>query len=128
MKIVRSSLALFLAALCIVPTTAFAQSHVIGAGALNAAVQQRAARDQADRDAVLALLQRSEVKEIAAKAGLSLDKATAAVSLLQGSELQQTAAQARQVQNDLAGGMSTRSILTVTIVILALLVVLAVAT
>jgi hypothetical protein len=128
MKIVRSSLALFLAAMCVVPTTAFAQDHVIAASALNAAVQQRAARDQADRDAVLSLLQRAEVKEIASMAGLSLDKAKAAVSLLQGPELQQTAAQARQVQNDLAGGMSTRSILTVTIVILALLVVLAVAT
>ena len=85
---------------------ASAQNHVIGKSALDKAVQQRVSREQADREAILSLLQRAEVRDIAAKAGLSLDKAPAAVSTLQGTDLAQAAAQARQVQNDLAGGAS----------------------
>ena len=101
---------------------ASAQNHVIGKAALDNAVQDRVSREQADRDAILSLLQRAEVRDIAAKAGLSLDKAPAAVSTLQGTELAQAAAQARQVQNDLAGGASV-VVSTTTIIIVLLLVI-----
>jgi hypothetical protein len=80
--------------------------------------------EQADRDAILSLLQRAEVRDVAAKAGLSLDKAQAAVSTLQGTDLQQAASQARQVQNDLAGGASTVVISTTTIIIVLLIVLI----
>jgi hypothetical protein len=81
-------------------------------------------REQADREAILSLLQRAEVREVAAKAGLSLDKAQTAVATLQGADLQQAASQARQVQNDLAGGASTIVISTTTVIIVLLLVLL----
>jgi hypothetical protein len=123
MKIARHSLAVVLAVLLVAPM-ASAQSHVIGKAALDNAVQDRVSREQADRDAILSLLQRAEVRDIAAKAGLSLDKAPAAVSTLHGSELAQAAAQARQVQNDLAGGASTVVISTTTIIIVLLLIVI----
>jgi hypothetical protein len=123
MTSVRRSLAVFLAVLLMAPM-ASAQNHVIGKAALDNAVQEKVSRDQADREAILSLLQRAEVREIAAKAGLSLDKAPAAVSALQGSELAQAAAQARQVQNDLAGGASTIVISTTTIIIVLLLILL----
>ena len=123
MTIVRRSLAVCLAVLLVAPM-ASAQNHVIGKSALDNAVQERVSREQADRDAILSLLQRAEVREIAAKAGLSLDKAPAAVSTLQGSELAQAAAQARQVQNDLAGGASVVMISMTTIIILVLLIIL----
>ncbi len=123
MKIVRRSLAVCLAVLFMAPM-ASAQDHVIGQSALDRAVQQRVSQEQADREAITSLLQRSEVREIAAKAGLSLDKAQAAVSTLQGRDLQQAAQQARQVQNDLAGGASTIVISTTTIIIVLLLVIL----
>jgi hypothetical protein len=103
---------------------ASAQDHVIGKSTLDQAVQQRVTSEQADRDAIRSLLQRPEVREIAAKAGLSLDKAQTAVSTLQGSDLQQAASQARQVQNDLAGGASVVVISTTTIIIILLLVLL----
>ncbi|MDQ3348326.1 MAG: hypothetical protein M3545_10200 [Acidobacteriota bacterium] len=103
---------------------AAAQDHVITTSELNQAVQQRVTSEQADRAAITSLLQRAEVRQVAAKAGLSLDKAQAAVSALQGADLQQAASQARQVQNDLAGGASTVVISTTTIILVLLIVLI----
>jgi len=126
MRIVLRFLAVCLVVLLMAPA-AGAQDHVISKSALDKAVQQRVSQEQADRAAILSLLQRSEVREIAAKAGLSLDKAQAAVSTLEGQDLYQAAQQASQIQNDLAGGASTVVISTTTIIIVLLLVILIVA-
>ena len=126
MKIVRRSIAVCLAVVFMAPL-AYAQDHVIGRAALDQAVQQRVTREQADRSAIRSLLQRADVREVAAKAGLSLDKAQAAVSTLQGADLQQAASHARQVQNDLAGGASTVVISTTTIILVLLIVLLLIA-
>jgi len=123
MRIVRRVLAVCLAVLFMAPAVR-AQDHVIGQSALDKAVQQRVSQEQADRDAILSVLKRSEVRDIASKAGISLDTATAAVATLHGQDLQQAAQQARQVQNDLAGGASTVVISTTTIIIVLLLVIL----
>jgi methionine-rich copper-binding protein CopC len=123
MRIVRRSLAVCLAVLLMAPA-AGAQDHVISKSALDKAVQERVSEEQADREAIVSLLQRSEVRDIAAKAGLSLDKAQAAVSTLQGKDLQTAAQQARQVENDLAGGSTTVVISTTTIIIVLLIVIL----
>jgi hypothetical protein len=123
MRIVRHSLAVCLAVLFMAPM-ASAQEHVIGKSALDKAVQQRVTSEQADRAAILSLLERTDVREVAAKAGLSLEKAQAAVSTLQGADLQQAASQARQVQNDLAGGASVVVISTTTIIIVLLIVLI----
>lgn len=126
MKLVRRSLAVCLAVLFMAPA-ASAQSNVIGKSALDKAVQTRVAAEQADREAIQSLLQRAEVREVAGKAGLSLDKAAAAVSTLQGNDLAQLAEQARQVNNQLSGGASTIVISTTTIIIVLLIVLLIVA-
>ena len=126
MKLVRRTLAVFLAVLVMAPV-ANAQNHVINKSALDKAVQARVAQDQADREVIASLLARPEVREVAAKAGLSLEKASAAVSTLQGTDLRDVANQARQVNNDLAGGASTVVISTTTIIIILLLIVLIVA-
>ena len=126
MRIVRRFFAICLAVLFMAPAVR-AQDHVVGQSALDQAVQQRVSQEQADREAIVALLQRSEVRDIASKAGISMEKAEAAVSTLQGKDLQQAAQQARQVQNDLAGGASTVVISTTTIIIVLLLVILIVA-
>jgi hypothetical protein len=104
-----------------------AQSNVISKSALDKAVQERVSRDQADREAIRTLLQREEVRDVAGKAGLSLDKALAAVSTLDGAQLQQLADQSRQIDNQLSGGASTIVISTTTIIIVLLLVILIVA-
>jgi hypothetical protein len=123
MKLLRRSLAVCLAVLLTAPSLS-AQSHVINKSALDKAVQQRVSQEQADRDSIVALLHRSEVRDVAARAGLSLDKAEAGVSALKGDQLSQVASQARQVQNDLAGGASTIVISTTTIIIVLLIVIL----
>ena len=123
MRIVRRLLAVTLALLLVAPATQ-AQTHVINKSALSQAVQERVSQDQADREAILLLLHRQEVKQIAAQAGLSLQKAEAAVSTLNGEDLRDLAAQSRQVQNDLAGGASNIVISTTTIIIVLLIIIL----
>lgn len=123
MRIVRRSLAVILAALLVAPA-AQAQTHVVSKAALARAVQERVVQDQADRDAILGLLARTEVRQIAAQAGLPLEKAQAAVSTLQGQDLRNLASQARQVNNDLAGGASNIVISTTTIIIVLLIIIL----
>jgi hypothetical protein len=98
------------------------QTHVIDKSALDHAVQQRVSQDRADRETLREFLQNSQVKSIAAKAGLSVEKAESAVSTLQGDELHRAAGQARQVNQDLAGGATV--VITTTTIIIALLVVI----
>lgn len=122
MKVVRTLIASCLAILLAAPHVG-AQTHVISKSALEDAVKARVAQDQADRDAIRSLLRRAEVREIAKKAGLSVEKAEAAVSTLEGNDLQQLASQARQAQNDLAGG-ATVVITTTTIIVILLIIIL----
>lgn len=126
MSIVRRSLAVCLAVLFMAPA-ASAQNHVVGKAALDKAIQERVSRDQADREAISTLLQRNEVREIAAKAGISLEKAQLAVGTLEGNDLRELASHARAVESDLAGGQSAVVISTTTIIIVLLLVILIVA-
>lgn len=123
MKIVQRSIAICLSILVLAPVVS-AQDNVIGKSALDQAVQQRIGQEQADREAIRALLQRAEVREVANKAGLSLEKAQAAVSMLQGQDLNRAASQALQVQDNLAGGASTIVISTTTIIIVLLVLLL----
>jgi hypothetical protein len=99
------------------------QTHVINPKALDHAVQQRVVQDQADREAIRTFLQNPAVRGVADKAGLSVEKAEAAVSTLQGDELRQAAGQARVVNAQLAGG-DTIVITTTTIIIILLIVIL----
>jgi hypothetical protein len=127
MRIVRRFLAGCLGILMMAPA-AGAQNHVIGKSALDRAVQQRVSREQADREVILSLLRRQDVRDIAGKAGLSLDQARAGVSLLQGNDLAQAAEQARVAQDSLAGGGNvTVSTTTIIIVLLLLILVLVIA-
>lgn len=122
MKIVRRSVAVVLSVLILAP--AAQAQHVISKSALDQAVQQRMTQEQSDREAIASLLRRDDVRGIAAQAGLSLDHANAAVAMLQGDDLRELASQARQAQNDLAGGASTVVISTTTIIIVLLIIIL----
>jgi hypothetical protein len=127
MRIVRRFLVGCLTILMIAPA-AGAQDHVISKSALDQAVQERVSREQADRDVILSLLQRQDVRDIAGKAGLSIDQARAGISLLQGTDLAQAAEQARVVQDSLAGGGNvTVSTTTIIIVLLLLILILVIA-
>ena len=117
-----SVLAILLMVLMAVPRLG-AQSHAAPQSALDAAVQQHVAGVSADREAVLRVLDRSEVKTVAERAGIDLRRATSAVSTLQGEELAQVVAQARQVEDALTGGQS-RVVISTTLIIIALLVLI----
>lgn len=123
MQMFRRFLGASLVVLLTAPVAFAQQTHVINQSALDQAVQQRVSQEQADREAIRTFLQNPTVKEVAAKAGVSVDKAEAAVSTLQGDELRQAASQARNVNDQLAGG-STLVISTWTIIIVLLVIVL----
>lgn len=125
MSILRRSLALCLAGMMMAPVARAQQpQHAIDQAALDSAIQLRVAQQQADREAIRTLLRRAEVRDVAAKAGLSIARADAAISVLQADELRELAQQARHVENDLAGGASTVVISTTTIIIILLLIIL----
>jgi uncharacterized protein DUF6627 len=123
MRLFRRFLAILLALLVMAPA-ANAQDHVIGRAALDKAVQQRVSQEQGDREVILALLRRQDVRDIAAKAGLSIEKAQTGVTMLHGKDLHQAAQQARQAEDSLAGGASTVTISTTTIIIVLLIIIL----
>ena len=126
MQMFRRLLGTTLVVLFLAPAAFAQQTHVINQSALDQAVQQRVSQDQADREAIRTFLHNPTVKGVAAQAGLSVDKAEAAVSTLQGDELRQAAGQARVVNGQLAGG-STIVISTTTIIIVLLVILLIVA-
>jgi hypothetical protein len=126
MQMFRRILCATLAVMLSAPAAWAQQTHVINKSALEQAVQQRVSQDQADRDAIRSFLQNPQVKSVAAKAGLPIEKAEKAVSTLQGDELRQAAGQARAVNQDLAGG-ATVVITTTTIIIILLIVILIIA-
>ena len=76
-----------------------------------------AASTQADREAVLRVLQHSEVARLASQIGLDLRRATSAVAMLDGQELADLAARARRVDRALAGGQKSVTISTTMIII-----------
>jgi hypothetical protein len=126
MQMFRRILGTALAVLMCAPAAWAQQAHVIDKSALAQAVQGRVSQDQADREAIRSFLQNPQVKSVAEKAGLSVERAEAAVSTLQGDQLRQAAGQARAVNQDLAGG-ATVVITTTTIIIVLLIIILIVA-
>jgi hypothetical protein len=112
----------------VLSSSAFAQQrHVIDQTALAGAVSQRAADQEAQRAEVREALARPEVRELAAKSGVSMDRLTASIATLDGNDLQNAAGMASQVNDTLAGGASVIVISTTTIIIVLLLILLLVA-
>ena len=123
MRTTVSIVAILLMVLTSMPRVQAQATHTAPQSAIDAALQQHAAGAAADREAVLRVLGRSEVKDVAEKAGIDLRRATGAVATLDGGELAQVAAQAQQVEQALAGGQS-RVVISTTLIIIALLVLI----
>ena len=101
-----------------------APAHSASQAALDAALQQQTAATAAERDAVLRVLDHAQVKEVAGRAGIDLRQAKSAVAAMTGEQLAQVSAQAKAVDQALAGGASTLVISTTTIIIILLVVIL----
>jgi hypothetical protein len=99
-------------------------AHSASQAALDAALQQQTATTTAERDAVLRVLDHSQVKEVAGRVGIDLRQAKSAVAAMNGEQLAQVSAQAKAVDQALAGGASTVVISTTTIIIALLVIIL----
>ena len=99
------------------------QRHVVGAGEIQARIDQQIGQADADRQAIQAMLQRADVREIAGSAGLDLQRVSAAAAVLSGPTLENLAAQARQVNAGLVGGEG-KVVISVTALIIILLIIL----
>ena len=114
-----------LLAVAMAATPAYAgQQHIVSTDQLASTLDEQLKADDGDRSAVREALARPEVREQAAKLGVDLSRAIAAVDTLQGSDLARAADAARQVNDQLAGGASTITITTTTLIIVLLLVIL----
>lgn len=116
-------LVILLSTLIAVPRAQAQTPHAATHSAMDAAVQEHVASIASDRDDVLRVLNLPQVKTVADQTGLDLRKATTAVATLQGQDLATVAAQARQVEQSLAGGQS-KIVISTTMIIIALLVLI----
>jgi len=99
-------------------------AHSAPQAVLDAALQQHTVAAVADRDAVLRVLDHAQVKEVAGRMGVDLRQAKSAVATMDAPQLAQVSAQAKTVDQALAGGASTVVISTTTIIIALLVVIL----
>ncbi len=110
--------------LSVVAPRVFAQtSHAAPPASLDAAVQEHVSKADSDRQMVQRLLERADVKAVAGGAGIDLRSAAVAVNGLDGQDLAGVAAQARAVEQALAGGQS-RVVINTTLLIVGLLVLI----
>jgi hypothetical protein len=123
MRSTRSVLAVVLSILVVAPSLS-AQVHVARQQALDAAVQQHVSATDQDRETVRLFLERSEVRAIAGKYGVDIQRADSAVATMNAADLASVAAKARQADEALAGGQSSFTISTTTIIIVLLVLIL----
>ena len=121
-----------IAALLLIPMFLFSspalagQHRIVDAAAMDQALAGKAQTERAQRDAVQRVLDRDDVRQMAASMGLSVADARAAVATLSGAELASAAAQAGAVEGAaLSGGASTITIsLTVALLLLIIVILL----
>jgi len=117
------SLTIMVTITTVVPRAHAQTAHIASQAAIDAALQERVTATEADRDRVLRLLERPEIRDLAGQVGLDLLQAKDAVATLDGDELAVLATQAQQVESALVGGQSSVTIST-TMIIIGLLVLI----
>ena len=122
MERIRTSVLAMLFALCMsLPLSA--QQHVADLATLDQVVAGHVGQKADDREAIRRLLEIERVREVAKGAGVDLRRVETAVAALDDAEVGLIAAQARAVNEVLAGGQSTVTIST-TVIIVGLLVLI----
>ena len=123
MRTFASVLAILLMVLIAVPRAQAQTVHSAPQSAIDAALQQHVDAQAGDREAILRVLDHSEVKAVAERAGIDLRRVTGAVATLDGADLAKVRAQAQQVDEALAGGQS-RVVISTTLIIIVLLILI----
>ena len=125
MQLLRPVFAPLVIVLIAMPSRALAQDrHVISPSALEAAVAERVTQEQADHAAIRQALGQPEVRLLAARAGMDAVRLEALAETLSDSDLRAVAGKARALNESLAGGASTITISTTTIIIGLLVLIL----
>jgi hypothetical protein len=125
MQTVRKLVTLVLAVLIAAPSAAFADGrHVVDPATLAATVAQHVEQQNADRAAIREALARPQVRDMAGRMGVDVDRATAVVNTLGDADLARAASAARQVNQQLVGGARTIVITTTTVIIALLIIIL----
>ncbi len=102
---------------------AAARADVVRVADIQASIDQKTGGEAAQREQIRTLLQRPDVRRIAGAAGLSVERANAAVGQLSGAELKDIAARADEV-NATTGGRETVTIGVTTLIIILLLILI----
>lgn len=122
MERIRTSVLALLFALAVwLPVSA--QQHVADQATLDQVVADHVRQKADDREAIRRVLEIEQVREVVEGAGLDLRRAETAVAALDDAEVALIAAQARAVNDALAGGQSSVTIST-TVIIIGLLVLI----
>lgn len=116
--------ALLMFTLALTPTAFAQERHAVSPSALAQAVTAQVAQQDSQRAAIHEALNRPDVRAVAARAGLDLDRMQASIDTLGGSALSQVASAATPVNQALVGGASTVVISTTTVIIALLLIIL----
>lgn len=124
MKLKPIAVGLLIASLITAAQPAIAQSRVVDRAAVEQALLDRVQGEGASRAAIRSLLERNEVRKIAAELGLDVRRADTAVSTLEGPELERLAQQARAANELLSGGAQTIRISVVTLLLIIIIVIL----
>lgn len=123
---IRTTVSGALIGLLLVSSPALAQQnrHVVSTSAMRDAVAAKAVTEQQTRDAVRRVLKNDQAAAVAARLGLNMVKAEAALATLSSAELSRLAEPARQADAALAGGQSTIVISTTTLLLIIIIVIL----
>jgi len=126
MRLLNKLVALALLPLFLFSTPAFAQQpRMVDADAMSRALAGKADAEDSQRELVRRVLDRADVRETAARIGLSVEQAASAVATLSGAELDRLAAQAQVVETEaLAGGANTIVISVTTLLLILIIVIL----
>ena len=118
---IRTAVVTFVLASLVWSSSALAQGHVVDPAVMRQAIANQVAADQQNRDALLGVLRRPDVRDVAARLGLSVTRAEATLSSV---DLARLAAPVRANQNELAGGSNTIVISTTTLLLVLIIVIL----
>jgi hemin uptake protein HemP len=125
MHTAKKIVAYLLLPLFLASSPALAQdARVVDAGAMSQALQAKADSERAQRELVLRVLDRADVREMATRLGLSVADATSAVATLDGAELDTLAQQAGAVESQALTGGANTIVISLTALLLIIIIVI----
>ncbi len=124
MRVVNRLVAALLVPVFFFAASAWAgQEHIVDSSAMRQALADKVSQDSANRALLVQVLHRDDVKTLAARMGLNLERAESAVATLGSAELNDLAQQAQATDSSLAGGSTTVIITTTTLLLLLILLI-----